>query len=68
MNIVIHVDNKKYTFIHKTGDYRIHILRYGDPWLVLEKGSNAIFSLMAEFEELRSQCRNDTPKKISSRP
>lgn len=49
------VDDGKYTFLLKEGDWRIHVLRYGEPWLVFDRGTNAIFSLMAELEEAREK-------------
>ncbi len=43
----------KYTFIIKTGDYRVNILRYNEPWLTIERGSNAIAALVYELFELK---------------
>ncbi len=49
----LNVENGKYTFFQPEGDYRIHVLRHGEPWLVIEKGSNAIAALLHEnLEEL----------------
>jgi hypothetical protein len=45
----IDVDDGKYTFILKPGEYRVHVLRHGEPWLVVEQGSKAIWSLVAEL-------------------
>lgn len=49
------VNDDKYTFFLKESDWRIHVLRYGEPWLVFDRGTNAIFSLMAELEEAREK-------------
>lgn len=40
------IDNGKYTFILPEGDYRVHVLRHGEEWLVIEQGSKAIWSLV----------------------
>lgn len=40
------IDHGKYTFILPEGDYRVHMLRHGEPWLVIEQGSKAIWSLV----------------------
>jgi len=48
------VDGNKYVFTVPEKDWRIHIKRYGLPWLVLEEGSNAIGCMMSELEEARS--------------
>lgn len=49
----ISIDYNKYTFFTPVGDYRIHIYRCDEPWLVLEQGSKAICALLCEVEELR---------------
>lgn len=45
--------DRKYTFSIPKGDYRVHVLRYGEPWLVIESGSKAIAELLYEIEERR---------------
>jgi hypothetical protein len=45
----IAVADGKYTFLVPPNDYKIHVLRYGEPWLVIEDGSNAIWWLIAEL-------------------
>jgi len=52
-DLTITVLDGKYTFKTVAGDYRIHCLRYAEPWLVLEAGHKAILALMGEIEELR---------------
>jgi len=42
----------KYTFIRYKEDYRVHCLRYGEPWMIFEKGCNAIAALMNDYEEI----------------
>lgn len=51
----VRVDNGKYTFIQPEGDYRPHILRYGEPWVVVEQGGNAVLALMYALDEARSE-------------
>lgn len=54
--LVIDVYNDgKYKFIIKEDDWRIHVLRYGEPWMIIEEGHNAIALLMQEVEELREK-------------
>ena len=49
------VEEGKYTFRTQATDYRIHVLRYNEPWLIIEKGSNAIAALMNELIEARGK-------------
>lgn len=49
----ISIENGKYTAFIPAGDYRIHVLRYGEEWLVIEQGSNPIASMMSEIVESR---------------
>lgn len=49
------VDSGKYTFIMYEGDWRIHVLRYNAPWLIIEKGHNAIFSLLCEAIDTKEE-------------
>lgn len=51
----VEVNDKKYTFIVPEGDWRVHVLRYGEEWLVIEQGHNAVLALMMEVEELREE-------------
>lgn len=51
----IDVSNCKYTFIHYVEDWRIHCLRYGEPWVVFEMGHKAISSLLFGFESLQDK-------------
>lgn len=51
----IEVLGGKYTFILPEGDWRVHVLRYGEKWLVIESGHKAVFALMGEVEELREE-------------
>lgn len=47
------IDEGKYTFSIPEGDYRIHVLRHGEPWLVIEQGSKAIASMLSELVDSR---------------
>lgn len=51
----LHVDSGKYTFLMFEGDYRIHIYRQGTPWHIVDKGQNAIFSLLAEAIDMKEE-------------
>ena len=48
----ISVSDGKYTFIMKEGDWKIHVNRYNEPWLVIEQGHKAISSLILRVIEL----------------
>lgn len=50
----VEVDDGKYTFLIPDGDCRVHILRHGLPWLIIEQGCSAIQSLIQEVERLTS--------------
>jgi len=57
----IKVANDKYEFQYRVNDYRIHVLRYGEPWLIIEKGHKAISALMdlvVELEEKNQKLKN----------
>ena len=58
MEIRTIVDDGKYTFVRETGDYRIKILRHGEPWVEIEAGYNAVLALMLECEDLRRRLFN----------
>lgn len=47
------VDGTKYTFFVPEGDYRPHIHRHGEPWVVVDRGCNAVLALMYEAERAR---------------
>lgn len=51
------VDNGKYIFLMYSGDWRIHVLRHEEPWLIIEKGYNAIFALLYECIEAKEELR-----------
>lgn len=51
----VKVYDGKYEFVSPSDDWRIHILRYGEPWIILEEGHNAIWQLMFELDELRNE-------------
>lgn len=40
------VEDGKYTFVKPANDYRVHVLRHGDPWIIIENGCKAVFSLL----------------------
>lgn len=52
--------DSKYTFYIPNGDYRVHILRFSEPWVVIEKGHKAISTLMHELEEAREKLAGKT--------
>jgi hypothetical protein len=58
--VYIVVANGKYTFRKIDGDWRIHVLRYGEPWLVIEKDHNAIATLLFETERLTEKLKKLT--------
>lgn len=45
----------KYTFVCPHGDWRIHVLRYDEPWLIIEEGHKAVLALMGELLEAREK-------------
>lgn len=45
----------KYRFFVPVGDYKVHVYRHGEPWLVLEQGSKAILGLMMDLELAREK-------------
>ena len=49
----VSVDSGKYTFVIRDGDYIVRVLRYGDKWLSIEAGSNAVYALVDEIIEAR---------------
>lgn len=51
----VSVENGKYTFILPEDDYRIKVLRYGEEWLTIEAGCNAVHSLMSELNDARQE-------------
>lgn len=51
----ITVGEGKYTFLKNDKDWRIHCLRYNEPWMVFEEGSNAISSLLYNYSELQAE-------------
>ncbi len=48
----VETENGKYTFTIPDGDYRVHVMRYGEPWLIIERGCGAIQALIQEVERL----------------
>lgn len=51
IRLSITLSEGKYTFISYVDDYRIHCLRYGEPWMIFTQGHKAISSLMHELEK-----------------
>lgn len=47
----ITLNEGKYTFINYKDDWRIYCLRYGEPWVIFEKGHKAISALMWNLEQ-----------------
>lgn len=48
------VDDGKYTFFVPPGDYRVHVHRYSEPWVIIEQGCNAVWALVAELIDSRA--------------
>ena len=44
----ITVSEGKYTFITYKDDYRVHCLRYGEPWMIFTEGHKALSALISE--------------------
>lgn len=50
----VSVDNGKYTFVVPADDYRVSILRYGEPWHGPQsEASNALHTIMYELDAAR---------------
>lgn len=47
------VADGKYTFSVPDDDYRVHVERYGEPWVIIKDGHHAVAALVMELEELR---------------
>ena len=45
--------DEKYRFIYNSSQ-GLQCLRYNEEWIVIEKGSKAIISILCELEELRT--------------
>jgi len=63
-DLKVSVSNGKYTFIQKTDDWRIHVLRYNEPWLIIEDGHKAILALMQavaceDIEDIKNRINNE---------
>lgn len=48
------VYDRKYTFVLKHEDWRVHVLRHGEPWIVIENGCNAVRTLVFEAVDDRA--------------
>lgn len=53
LSLTIHAQDSKYIFFIPKGDYKIHVLRYGNPWLEISSGHKAILALMYEVDDAR---------------
>lgn len=49
--------DSKYTFYKKKGDHRVKVLRYNEEWLEFEQGSEAIITLISDFEDTDEQLK-----------
>lgn len=49
----VKVEDGKYEFIIPEGDWRIHVLRYGEDWLWIEAAHKAVSALLFEFESFQ---------------
>lgn len=56
-NVEMHIEvyDGKYTFIQYKKDWKVHCLRYNEPWMVFEEGNGAILALMLEYQEKQEQ-------------
>lgn len=52
--IRVPADNGKFTFVLKPGNPYVEVLRHGEPWLVIEQGCNAVWSLVYEMNDTRA--------------
>lgn len=50
----LEIERGKYAFSVPEGDYRVHVRRYGDRWLIIEEGAKAVHSMMCEIRESRT--------------
>lgn len=57
-NMRIRLYGGKYEFRTIEGDYRIECLRYDEPWLMFERGHNAIKALMIAAEDPALACEH----------
>jgi len=55
------VADGKYTFSVPDGDWRVHVERGGEPWVVIEAGHKAVAALVMELEDLR---RSTAPRRF----
>ncbi len=55
INSKLSVSGNKYTFVTYDGDYRIHVLRHSEPWLIIERGHNAIWALLHECIDAKEE-------------
>lgn len=49
------VGDGKYAFFTPAGDWKVHVLRYGEPWLIIEAGHHAVAALMYRIKELEEE-------------
>src|SRR5262244_990570 len=49
----VDVDGGKYTFVSSSGDYRVAILRHGEPWHLQDQASSAVHAMMCELDAAR---------------
>ena len=56
---LMHVElvDEEYTFILYTDDHRIHVQRYGDPWIVIDEGHEAVLALMRELSDAQEDVK-----------
>lgn len=45
----------KYRYFIPDNDYRVHIERHGEPWVVIAVGANAVAALLYEMDEMEAQ-------------
>lgn len=55
----IEVADGKYTFVKNVDDWRVQVLRYGEDWITIENGHNAIVALMLQLEDYKKRLRGE---------
>ena len=49
----VSVMDGKYTFLTLKDCWKVYVLRYNEPWLVIEAGHNAVAACFRELEQAR---------------
>lgn len=51
----VDVENGKYSFVTMSDDWRIHVWRFGEPWVIIDLAPKAIIVMMGELERAREE-------------